>query len=279
MPRSRRLGRSRFTLILLVLASLTILTLDYRDTGPVQGLRGVAATVFSPFRGIGDAIASPFRNGWNGIFGYDELEDENERLRRRVDELRGGRLEDEAAADDNAELRQLADLRVNEDIPRVTAEVTSAPLTDFDATLEISKGAGDGIKKGMAVVTEAGLVGQVLRVTGGRSRVQLIVDPDFQGFGVKLVELGDRGRAQPTGTRSTLTVRNGIDADTPVTRGAAVVTSGVERSDYPGGIPVGRVLEVGETEDRTEQTLEIEPSADLDGLSYVVVLLCDEDCG
>lgn len=279
MPRSRRLGRSRFTLILLVLASLTILTLDYRDTGPVQGLRGAAATVFSPFRGIGDAIASPFRNGWNGIFGYDELEDENERLRRQVDELRGQRLEEEAAADDNAELRRLLDLPVTEDLPRVTAEVTSAPLTDFDATLEISKGAGDGITQGMAVVTEAGLVGQVVRVTGGRSRVQLIVDPDFQGFGVKLVELGDRGRAQPTGTRSTLTVRNGIDLSTPVQRGDAVVTSGVERSSYPGGIPVGRVLDVAETEDRIEQTLEIEPSADLDGLSYVVVLLCDEDCG
>lgn len=263
----------------MVLASLTILTLDYRDTGPVQGLRGVAATAFSPFRGIGDAIASPFRNGWNGIFGYDELEDENRRLRRQLDEQRGQRIEDEAAAEENDELRRLADLPVTEDIPRVIAEVTSAPLTDFDATLEISKGAGEGIEAGMAVITEAGLVGQVVRVTGGRARVQLIIDPDFQGFGVKLVELGDRGRAQPTGTRATLTVRDGIDDSTPVKRGDAVVTSGVERSDYPGGIPVGRVLDVRPTPDRTEQILEIEPTADLDGLSYVVVLLCDEDCG
>ena len=43
MALSRRSGRSRFTLILLVLSSVTILTLDFRGSSAVQGLRDGAA--------------------------------------------------------------------------------------------------------------------------------------------------------------------------------------------------------------------------------------------
>lgn len=275
-PRSRRFGRSRFTLILLVLASLTILTLDYRDSGPVQGLKSGLGTVFSPFRSVGDAVASPFRNAWRGITDYEELEEENARLRRRIDEMEGERVEAEAAVAENDELRRLADLPVDDDIDRVVAEVLSEPLTSFDSTLRISKGSGSGIKRGMAVITDAGLVGRVVRVEGGRSYVQLITDPDFPGVGVKLVEARDVGIAT-AGTDGTLVVEEGIQGGTEVRRGDIAVTSGYD-GPYPGGIPVGSVESVGRTDDRTEQTLVLDPTANLDGLQYVVVLLCDEDC-
>lgn len=277
MPRSRRFGRSRFTLVILILASLTILTLDYRDTGPVQGLRSVAGTVFSPFRSVGDAVATPFRNGWNGIFGYDELEDENDELRAQIEEMRGQQIEDSAAAAENEELRRQLSLPVTDDIERVMAEVVSAPLTSFDTTLEINKGAGDGITRDMAVITDAGLVGRVVRVDGGRSSIQLITDPDFPGVGARLVEAGDAGTAVP-GTDGNMVIDEGIQLDTPVERGDVLVTAGFRGSRYPPGIPVGTVESVGLTADRTEKTLVVEPSASLEGLRFVAVLLCDEDC-
>lgn len=277
MPRSRRFGRSRFTLILLVLASLTVLTLDYRDSGPVEGLRSGIGTVFSPLRGVGDAIASPFRNAWRGITDYEDLEAENTRLRRQIDEMEGDRIEADAVVEENRELRELSDLPITDDIPRVTAEVISEPLTSFDSTLRINKGSGAGIRRGMAVITEAGLVGRVVRVEGGHASIELITDADFPGVSVKLVEGRDVGYAT-AGPGGTLRVDEGIQLDTSVKRGDAVVTSGY-RGPYPGGIPVGTVTSVGKTEDRIEQTLVVEPSADLDGLRYVVVVLCDEDCG
>ncbi len=277
MPRSRRFGRSRFTLVVLILASLTILTLDYRDTGPIQGLRGVAATVFSPFRSAGDTVATPFRNGWHGIFGYDDLKDENADLRTQIEQLKGQEVADANAAAENDALRRMQDLPVTADIPRVVAEVISAPLTNFDTTIEINRGSGEGIKVGMAVVTDAGLVGRVVSVLGGRSRVQLITDLDFPVVGSRLVDSGDVGLAEP-GTDGNLLIDAGIELDTAVERGEALVTSGTPDSDYPPGIPVGRVLSVGRTADRTERTLVIEPAASLEGLRFVAVLLCDQDC-
>lgn len=277
MPSSRRLGRSRFTLVLLILASLTILTLDYRDTGPVQGLRSVAGTIFSPFRSVGDAIADPFRNGWNGIFGYDDLEDENARLRAEIEELEGQEVANANAAAENEQLRRMNELPVTADIPTVVAEVVSAPLTNFDTTLEINRGSGEGIGEGMPVITDAGLVGRVVQVEGGRSRVRLITDPDYPTVGARLVASGDVGGAEP-GTDGNLVVQDGIQLDTAVERGDGVVTAGTRGSEYPPGIPIGSVLSVGRTGDRTEKTLEIEPSASLEGLRFVAVLICDEDC-
>lgn len=278
MPSPRRFGRSRFTLILLVLASLTVLTLDYRDTGPVQGLRSVAGTVFSPFEGIGDAIASPFRDAWRGIFSYDDLEDENRELQRRLDAVVGDEVEGRAAQEELAELQRMTNLPVPDDIEQLVAQVTSGPLTSFDSTFEINRGSGDGVSEGMVVVTDAGLVGRVDRVEGGTARIRVITDPDYGGFGVKLVDSRDVGIARSTGQDGMVRIDEGISEDTPVEGGEDVVTSGLDRSAYPPNIPVGTVESIRPTEDRTERVVVVDPIADLDGLSYVAVLLCTDDC-
>jgi len=275
---TRRTGRSRFTLLVLVLASITLLTLDFRDTGPVQSLRDGAAAVFDPVRDATDGITEPIGNAWDGIFGYDDLKKENDRLRERVDALEAEKTKADVATRENGELKDQLIIKQTSDIPTLAAEVVSGPLTSFDATISINRGSGDGVKEGMSVVTKAGLVGRVVRVTGGRSTVRLITDPSFR-FGIQLAKLGDRGIAQGSGREGSLEVKEGIDKNTPVRRGNSVVTaSGLEGAAIPPSLPVGRVERVGVTDDRTEKTLVIEPAADLRALTYVTVLLCDDDC-
>lgn len=260
-----------------MLASITVLTLDFRDSGPVQVLRNGAARVFSPFRSAADAATEPFRDTWNGVTGYDDLEQENERLRRRIDQLEGENVGGEVARRQNADLKEA--LRIDDvtDIPTVAARVVSGPLTSFDATVEINRGSGDGVKRGMAVITDAGLVGRIARVTGNRASIQLITDPSF-AFGVRLLEGGDVAIARGKGRGGKLTVTDGIVRTTPVAKGDDVITSGLQDSTLPPDINVGQVTAIGVTDDRTEKTLELEPAANLRGLSYVTVLLCDDNC-
>jgi rod shape-determining protein MreC len=277
VPQSRRFGRSRFTLILLVLASLTVLTLDYRDTGPVQGIRRVFGTIFSPFEGIGNAIASPFEDAWKGIFEYDDLEDENRDLQRELDALKGEEVENAGAQERLTELERMENLPVPADIERILAEISGGPQTAFESTFEINRGSGDGIERGMVVMTEAGLVGRIERVEGGSARVRVITDPDYPGFGVQLVEARDVGTAHAMGQDGMIQIDEGIRPDT-AKRGDEVVTSGLDRSAYPPNIPVGEVVSQHPNDARTEQIVVVDPYADLDGLSYVAVLLCTDDC-
>ena len=126
MALSRRTGRSRLTIALLVVTSITVLTLDFRDSAVVSGAQEVAATIFSPLRGVAETVTDPFANAWNGVTGYDDLEQENEELRAMIDEMRGERVRDEDAAEqpDKPKRQRKADKAAPE-APR-----TEAPKTE-----------------------------------------------------------------------------------------------------------------------------------------------------
>ena len=180
-PGARRASVARASrCCLLVLTSITVLTLDFRGAGVVDDLRGAATTVFSPVADAASAVTEPFTDAWNGAFGYDDLERENERLREQIADMEG----DVARADDaNRQLAELAELEGITNyttLPSVTARVVGGGLTNFEHAIQIDRGSDDGIVVGMPVVTGAGLVGRVATVTGNRSTVQLRQRPGLR---------------------------------------------------------------------------------------------------
>jgi rod shape-determining protein MreC len=268
---SRRTGRSRFTLALLVVASVTVLTINFRSTALVQDVRSAAAGVFSPVRDAVGGVFDPVGDAWNGIFGYGDLEAENQELRSRVAELEGELARVDDAIQRLDELEQANGLPVTSRVPSVAARVSAGPVTSFDHTFEINRGSAAGLGVGMPVVSGAGLVGRIVQVTDERATVEVISAPGFE-VGVRHGDSGEVGIAEGNGAREPLTVVD-IPPDVPVEPEDLVFTSGVERSIFPPDIPVGRVVDVSPSPDRLTQVLEVEPLADLGRLDYVVVLL------
>ena len=272
MALTRRTGRSRLTLALLVLTSVTVLTLDFRDSSVVSGAREVAATVFSPIRGVAETVTEPFANAWDGVTGYDDLERENDELRAQIDEMRGERVRDEDAAEQLDALLEQLQIEWVGDIPTATARVIAGPGSNFSRAIEIDKGSADGLKEGMPVVTGAGLVGKLVQVTANRSHVMLVTDPDF-AVGVRLVDSGATGTAEGAGEDEPLVVDTGLEEGTEVPDGAALTTSGSDRSAFPGFIPVGTVVGTRPGSGGLTVDLEVEPLADTSKLAFVTVLL------
>lgn len=272
MALSRRTGRSRLTIALLVITSITLLTLDFRDSAIVSGAREVAATVFSPLRDVAETATDPFANAWNGVTGYEDLERENEQLRALVDEMRGQRVQDEDAAEQLAVLLEQLDIDWVGDIPTATARVVAGPGSNFSRAVEIDKGSDHGLAEGMPVVTGAGLLGKLVQVTGQRSHVMLITDPDF-AVGVRLVDSGVTGTAEGTGEGAPLVVDTGLEAGSEVDEGATLTTSGSDRSTFPGFIPVGHVVGTQPGSGGLTVDLVVEPLADTSRLAFVTVLL------
>jgi rod shape-determining protein MreC len=277
MAFSRPAGRSRFTLFVLLLASVTLLTLDARGFGPVQRLEDGVAAVFSPLRGVGDSVFGPVGDAWSGVFDYGDLEAENEALRSQIADLQAQRINDEGAAEELAALREQLDLRNSLEFDSVVAEVVAGSISNFDGfVVEINRGRDDGVREGMPVLTAGGgLIGRVDEAGRQRSRIQLISDPAMS-VGALVVGTEEVAIVSGGGQDAPLEVgRGSVRVAAEVDVGDVLVSAGGERSPYPPGLPIGTVSEVITDEGALEKRLLVEPTERPERLRFVTVVLFD----
>jgi rod shape-determining protein MreC len=269
----RRSTRHRFLLVLLVLTSITVITVDVRGggSGVLESFRRTARDAFAPVQTTTDKVTAPIGDFFGGLFRYGHLKSENARLRRELANARG-KVSTAASADrERQELLALQHLTFAGSTPSVAARVVSTSPSNFQLTVEIDKGLPAGIKKEMPVVTGAGLVGKVVAVSQERATVLLLTDPSFN-VGIRLSGSGDVGVARGNGVHQPLPV-DLVDVGTKVTAQEIVDTSGLQGSIFPAGVPVGRVRSARVPPGSLQHDVSIDPLVDLDRLDYVKVLL------
>lgn len=275
MALPRRGGRARYRLALLVLTAITLLTLDFRSFGPLDSAQSAVRDLLAPVRSAVVSVVSPIGDAVRGVFDFGKLEDENERLRAELEELRGTQLAGDAAIEELARLKEALDLPDLGDVPTQVARVTGGPIGNFDENVvEISKGTSSGIRVGMAVMTNAGLVGRVVEADGNRSTVQLVSAPDF-AVGVRIG--GEVALARGTGSSREMRAAEGLSVENPVKERDPVVTNGGDASTVPAEVPIGRVTRVESTGGAPVVTIEL--AADIENLDYVTVLLYSPEPG
>ena len=274
MALSRRNGRSRATLAFLVLVSVTVITLDFRgDAGGVIGtVRDAASDALAPVREVADGALSPFANAWNGITGYDDLEDELARVRSELAEERGRTTRQEDLEVELRELLQLNRLDYVGSVPQIAARVVSVPVSNFEQTIRLDRGSRHGVRVDDPVVAGDGLIGRVVDVSSRRSIVRLVTDTG-SSVGVRVARSNEAGIVRGEGPGQLLSV-GFIEVNADVRRGDLVVTSGIEGGSdlYPAGVPVGRILEAEKVEGALEQRVRVRPLADVSHLRFVKVL-------
>ncbi|MEO9164656.1 MAG: rod shape-determining protein MreC [Aquihabitans sp.] len=255
---------------------MTLLVLDLPGTGPLRPVRNALGTMFSPLRSAGNAVFEPFSNGWKGAFGYEEISQENDRMKAELDERKSERGEIARLEAEVDQLEKIVGVDAG-DVQTITAQVVAVPVSNFDPTVEIDRGSDDGVKKGMAIITGltkgtgGGLLGRVTEVRGGSATVAVVTTATFE-VGVRLVTgelavLKGQGRDKPL-------LAEGIPATVKLEPGDWIYTSGVEGSQFPGDLKIGRVTKVQSSGNGLSQAAEVEPLADLSG-AYVKVALKD----
>lgn len=158
--------------------------------------------------------------------------------------------------------------RSNPESQYVAASVIGKDPVPFLRFVQIDRGSDDGLRHGMPVVTQQGLVGRVDAVTAGAARVQLITDSDaavnvrLESNGVEAMLVGS-----VTGEVSLKFVPQGVT----LKPGELILTSGLG-GNYPPGIVVGQVVTVRKRENDLFQTASIQPAADLSNLPAVLAI-------
>ena len=259
--------------MLLVLTSVTVITLDFRDQGQgvLESARSGAQDVFAPVQSGVARVFSPVGDFFGGITRYRKVKSENVKLRQQLDAAQGDLVRSADAARERQLLLALQRLDFAGDLRGVTARVVSNSLSNFQATVTVDRGSRDGVVSGMPVVTDAGLVGRIVEVAASSSTVLLITDPS-SSVGVRLASTGDIGVVSGSGRRDELPL-NLVSVETKVTEGEAVVTSGLEHGLFPPQVPVGRVRGAKVNPGQLEQEVTVEPVVDFRRLELVRILI------
>lgn len=266
--------KARYVLFVLTLLAVTIATLDARGVKVIGSIRNSSSDVLAPVGDFGHWVSTPFRNAWNGITRYDRVKEENAELRNRIDELETNGLREKRAQRELQKLKEQLNISFLADMPTQIARVDTARTSNFeDNRVEIDKGSKHGLAVGNPVVTKAGLVGRLERVSRTRSVVQLISDPDFH-IGVSVGKDQIHGVGHGSGEPTTFIVDRGIDLGRTVAVNDYVFAGGIERSLVPSDlyIPIGTVKKVTPDAAARVQDLLVELSARLDRLDVVQVL-------
>ncbi len=264
-------GRSRSTVILLVLTAITLLTLSGRGFGPLDSLRSAVGSGLSP---VGDAASWVFRplsNAWDAAFSQNDAEKENQRLQEENDRLRGEVTQSAVATQQLQELLQLVGIPFVGDTPVVHTRVVAGTAGNFGDTIELDKGTAAGIQNGMPVITGQGLIGRVRLAGENRSTVELISGGGFK-IGFLVIGTSAVGVAEGSGNPQVLQGTN-VDISQNVELGQIAVTAGLRGSSFPPNIPVGTITSVRPDEAARQTRVDITLLASTRDLTYADVVL------
>jgi rod shape-determining protein MreC len=256
-------------LILLVLTSITLITLDARGNGSgvTRTMRDAARDSMAPVQSAVDDVLSPVNDWVDGVTKSADLKQQNRVLRRELADARGQAAAAQGALRENKELRALAHLSYAQGLPGVTAQVVLGSPGNFESTIALDKGTADGVTAGMPVVTGDGLVGRVVEASRRRATVLLLTDPE-SGVSVRLEKSGAPGILNGRSGSSTLSL-DSVEPTVAVKKGELVFTSGLDDSVYPANLPVGRVESVRKDPGAIEQTITVRPLVDVGRATFV----------
>jgi len=198
-----------------------------------------------------------------------QVQQRNAELESEVSHLRTQIIELQQQLDEFRILSSLLDFaRAYPEYQYTGASVIGRDPSPFLKYILINRGSDDGLRRGMPVVTQQGLVGRVAQVTASAALVQLITDP---GTTVN-VQLDPSGaEALLSGSITGDISLDSIPQDANIEPGAIVLTSGLG-GNYPPNILIGQVTGVRSQDYTLFQSASMQPIVDFAHLEIVLVI-------
>lgn len=202
----------------------------------------------------------------------DSLRQENERLRREIERLQVAQVQLAEVEKENERLRALLNFAQAHPTYQIRGAGVVGMVIGRDPSvidrILLNVGELDGIRPGMPVVTNTGLVGRILSVHKTTSVVLPITDPESA---VSAIVQSSRLTGIVRGQQRPTLLMRYIPLDTPVQVGDLVLTGGLG-SVFPPKIVIGQVVSVQRHDYDLFQQAEIRPTVDFRRLEEVLVL-------
>jgi len=234
--------------------------------------RGFSLIVTPMQRGLNSSI-SWVRGHFSALVNNQNLITENRRLLEENIHLQLENERLQLAAKDNEALSTLFNMHGRYSaLPTMGARVIGFDPNDWHNSFHIDIGSNDGIKIGMAVIGDGGLIGVVRYVHSNRSQVVAITDSRFAAA-VMSYRTEDVGtvRGEVRLMQQGLIRLDHFDASAQFMPGDEIHTSS-HSSIFPRGLFIGTIKSLHTNPDGLTRHAIIEPAANLTNIEVVLVV-------
>jgi len=254
--------------ILLLLSALILISLRVKERKGVAFFDGLLMEICSPFQKGSTFAIKKVQGVFQEYLFLVHLHRENERLKKRIADLQRENDQMREMVLSHERLRKLLQFRETLSSTLVAAEVVGRDPSSWFKSVTINKGEKDGVRKGMAVISPEGVIGQILKTAPSHSVVLLVtdynsaIDSIIQRTRAKaIVEGGGENRCQ---------LKYLLRAE-DVVAGDRVVTSGLG-GNFPKGLMIGEIRKVDKKGHGIFQYAELVPSVDFTRLEEVLII-------
>ncbi|MBJ7993855.1 rod shape-determining protein MreC [Bacillus mycoides] len=256
---------------IILLVALIGISLKERNSlsWPEQFIKDTVGVVERVFQKPANYVAGFFEN----VEDVKRTYEENKKLKAKLDSTADLSAVVKNLEDENKKLRELTGKEKSRgDYTEVQASVVSRNPDKWYDLVGIDKGAQQGIKKDMAVVTPKGLVGRVKSVSQFTSSVELLSSMSRTNRVSAIVQGQENifGLIEGYDKEKQLLLFTKISSDAKVEKDQLVVTSGLG-DIFPQGLAIGKIVDVQPDPYGLTKTAYVKPSADLNDVEHIIV--------
>ncbi len=252
-----------------VFATLTVLAMVLHQTNNLQPVESVLLAALSPVQHGLSYVVEQVGSVGQTVYDLAELRRRNSELQNQVDKLMIENVRLKETESENKTLLALLNfVETNPAYEYMASRVIGRDPGNLLGYILIDAGRKSGVKPNMVVVTERGLVGQILEVSETSSKVLLITDPLSA---VNAVVQSSRTTGLARGEVGGRLQLDEIPQEAQIERGDIVLTSGLG-STFPRGLVIGQVTEVDQKDVAMFQQAVLHPTVDFNKLEVVLVV-------
>jgi len=265
-------NRGRLLIIVLIVTSLFLITLDLRGVKLIDGLRTGTQTALTPVQKLGSWTVSPFRNFLSDVTHLGRTRSQINKLKDENDKLRLTLQNRKTADAELNQLKSILDLAGTGGYKVVNAKVISqGSSTSFSQTITIDAGSTSGIQSNMTVISGFGLVGIVKKTYSDSALIQLASDPEFK-IGARVARSQQIGILGGQGTRKG--VLQLLDNSSRIKIGDVLLARGSEKGrPFVPGVPIGYVTSVDNSPGAVTPTADVKFYTNFSTLGVVAVVV------
>lgn len=272
MARPSGSNRGRLLLVMLIVSSLLLITLDLRGVAVVSGIRSGVGTALSPVETVGNWVVSPVKNFFSDLIHLGRTRSTINHLKEENAKLRAELVQQQNSKGQEKQLQAALDLAGRASWKTVSAKVLAQGSTiSFTHTVTIDQGSRAGIKPNLTVINGSGLVGVVKSVFPNSSIVLLASDPSFK-IGVRVARNQSIGILSGEGSNSGILEL--LDNTAKLKQNDVLLSRGSNNnSPFVAGIPVGVIKKASDSTSTVSQVADVSFYANLNALGVVSVIL------